>query len=82
METRVASIGEIGSAGSDSSTGDARIESVVRLIEGERFYRKLVFRDGRLVGAVCVGGIPLLQKLGAAVRAGLSREEALAAALL
>ena len=82
METRVASIGETGSNGPGPLAGDAGIESEIRTVESERYYRKLVFRDGRLVGAVCVGGVPPLQKLGAAMRSGMTREEALASALL
>jgi nitrite reductase (NADH) large subunit len=82
METRVASIGEIGSAGPDSSTGEAGIVNEIRRVEGDRFYRKLVFRDGRLVGAVCVGGVPPLQKLNTAIRTGMSREEALKSGIL
>jgi len=65
---------EIISAGMTKPT-DRSCESRSALGEGRRSYRKVVTRDGRLVGMICVGAVEQAGLLVSAIRAGARLDE-------
>jgi nitrite reductase (NADH) large subunit len=82
METRVASVGTTGAAPNGAFFQEAPFETSESRDEEHLIYKKLVFQHGRLVGAILVGDTSAFQRIGAAVKAGMGRAEALSAGFL
>ena len=74
MDTRVVSIGAL--------DGEGPLGSAIRRDDANHVYRKLAFRGGRLAGAVLVGDADGMARVVAAVKAAVTREEALSSGLL